>query len=119
MAVRHLPVRPDLTQLRNQAKDLLGDIRGGDPSALTLLTDLHPERVVPEKAALADAQLVLARSYGVRSWPRLKQGLATSTPLPRKRSRIAWHGSRDTLERCSAWSRRRGALTRSCSRSPR
>lgn len=73
MPVRHLPVRPDLTQLRNQAKDLLAAVRSGDAPALELLRDLHPDGVAPEDARLADAQLVIARSYGVRSWPRLKQ----------------------------------------------
>jgi hypothetical protein len=71
MAARHLPVRPDLEQLRHQAKDLLRALRRGEPSALADLREHHPERAVPEGARLADAQLVLARSYGVPSWPRL------------------------------------------------
>ena len=71
MAKRHLPVRPDLDQLRHQAKDLLREIRRGDPAALADLAENHPEQVDPGSAKLADAQLVLARSYGVPSWPRL------------------------------------------------
>ena len=31
----------------------------------------HPEAMAPAAAKLADAQLVLARSYGLASWPRL------------------------------------------------
>jgi hypothetical protein len=54
MSDRHLPVRPDLVQLRHQAKDLLREIKRERPDA-----------------KLADAQFELARSYGVASWPRL------------------------------------------------
>lgn len=69
---RHLPVRPDLGQLRRQAKELLRALKAGEAQALEQLARHHPRAVEPEAAKLADAQLVLARSYGVRSWPRLK-----------------------------------------------
>ena len=71
MADRHLPVRPNLEQLKHQAKDLLRALRRGDSSALAELARNHPERPSPEDAKLADAQLALARSYGLPSWPRL------------------------------------------------
>jgi hypothetical protein len=71
MSARKLPVRPDLEQLKHQAKDLLRDIRRGESSAAAELQDLHPERMEPTSAKLADAQLALARSYGIASWPRL------------------------------------------------
>jgi ankyrin repeat protein len=62
-----LPARPDLEQLRHQAKDLLRDAQRGDPSALERI------RVVSGDApTLAAAQLALAREYGFASWPRLK-----------------------------------------------
>jgi ankyrin repeat protein len=73
MTRRHLPVRPDLEQLKHQAKDLLRAIRAGEPSALADLAEYHPEKVAPEYVKLADAQLVLARSYEAPSWPRLVQ----------------------------------------------
>jgi len=73
MPDRHLPVRPNLDQLRHQAKDLLRAIRRGDRSALAELKRHHPGSVEPGQVKLADAQLVLARSYGVSSWPRLVQ----------------------------------------------
>jgi hypothetical protein len=73
MPERNLPVRPDLDQLRYQAKDLLKALRKGDPRALAEFEEIHPERVDPQSAQLADAQLVLARSYGASSWPRLVQ----------------------------------------------
>lgn len=71
MAKRQLPVSPNLEQLRHQAKDLLRAIRRGEAAALEDLAAHHPERVEPATAKLADAQLALARSYGVPSWPRL------------------------------------------------
>jgi len=71
MADRHVPVRPDLDQLRRQAKDLLRATRRGEPPALADLKEHHPNPPAPEGVKLADAQLVLARSYGNASWPRL------------------------------------------------
>ena len=54
MSERHLPVRPNLTQLKHQAKDLLREMKHSRP-----------------EARLTEAQFELARSYGVASWPRL------------------------------------------------
>ena len=87
---RHLPVRPNLDQLKHQAKDLLRAIRRGDATALEEFRHNHPDGTQltqdlveagkisagPAKAKrlpiiLADAQLALARSYGAPSWPRL------------------------------------------------
>jgi hypothetical protein len=68
---RHIPVKPNLDQLRHQARDLLRGIRRGDPAAIADLTKHHPERIDSAAAKLADAQLVLARSYGLPSWLRL------------------------------------------------
>lgn len=73
MPQRHAPVRPDLEQLRHQAKDLLRAIHAGDPDALADLRAYHHHMADPAAARLADAQLVLARSYGSTSWPRLVQ----------------------------------------------
>ena len=71
MPARHVPVRPNLEQLKHQAKDLLRQIRRGEPSAVADLRDFHVRPIAPAQARLADAQLVLARSYGVASWARL------------------------------------------------
>jgi hypothetical protein len=71
MADRHLPVRPNLEQLKHQAKDLLRAVQQGDWSAVAELQKHHPKRIEPDAAKLADAQLALARSYGIPSWPRL------------------------------------------------
>lgn len=47
MPERHVPVHPDLDQLRHQAKDLLKAIRRGDPAALGELDRNHPKRPDP------------------------------------------------------------------------
>jgi hypothetical protein len=73
MSERDVPIHPDLVQLRHQAKDLLKAIRRGEPAALGELERNHPKRPDPAAVRLADAQLALARSYGVASWPRLVQ----------------------------------------------
>ncbi|HJP55476.1 MAG TPA: ankyrin repeat domain-containing protein [Gemmatimonadales bacterium] len=72
MPVRRLPVRPDLTQLRHQARDLLRAVRAREPAALELFREWNPD-VTPEGARLADAQHTLARSYGAPNWTRVVQ----------------------------------------------
>jgi ankyrin repeat protein len=66
---RSLPPRPSLQQQQKQAKELLRALRAGDPAVLTRVR-LH----LPDKArlTLADAQLVVAREHGFRSWAALK-----------------------------------------------
>jgi hypothetical protein len=71
MPNRHFPVRPNLEQLRHQAKDLLRAIHVLDAAALADLREFHSKPIAPASARLADAQFVLARSYGLPSWPRL------------------------------------------------
>lgn len=71
MPIRSLPVRPNLDQLRHQAKDLLRGIRRGDPAAVAELAEHHPAKIDPGEAKLADAQLTLARSYQAPGWSRL------------------------------------------------
>jgi hypothetical protein len=61
-----LPARPDLDQLRHQAKELLRAAQRGDPEAIARI------RAVSEQIILSSAQLVLAREYGFASWAKLK-----------------------------------------------
>lgn len=75
MPYRRLPVRPDLGQLRRQAKELLRDLRRGDPGARADFDAFHPHSPSPDDAILADAQLVLARSYQASGWNRLQQAV--------------------------------------------
>lgn len=71
MPARRLPARPDLHQLKHQAKELLRAVREEAPWAIADFREYHPQRIDAESATLADAQLVLARSYHASSWPRL------------------------------------------------
>jgi len=71
MTNRHFPVRPNLDQLKNQAKDLLHAIRRSDPDAIADFRVHHSKSIDYSSVRLADAQFVLARSYGLANWPRL------------------------------------------------
>jgi ankyrin repeat protein len=73
MSQRRLPVRPDLDQLKHQAKDLLRGLRNGDRDSLALFGQFHPDPRKLTQPKLADAQLALARSYEAPSWTRLVQ----------------------------------------------
>ena len=81
MPHRRLPVTPDLDQLKHQAKDLLRAIHAGEPVALAELKEFHPSPPTAADAKLADAQLVLARSYHASSWPRLAQAVELVTAI--------------------------------------
>ena len=81
MPVRKLPVVPDLDQLKHQAKDLLRAIHDGDPDAIAELKEFHPDKINPPDAKLADAQLVLARSYQAASWTRLVQAVQLAAAI--------------------------------------
>ncbi len=71
MPVRQFPSRPNLDQLRHQAKDLLRALRNRDPAAINDFRAHHSPGFDLADATLADAQLVLARSYQAASWPEL------------------------------------------------
>jgi hypothetical protein len=90
---KSLPSRPNLEQLKNQAKDLLHAVQSGDPEALERIRQNHPRwsagsagETPATDLALSDAQLVIAREYGFANWPRLKDhvdaiALETGDPL--------------------------------------
>src|ERR1700722_2392502 len=60
-----LPGRPNIDQLRRQARDLLRGAADGESSALARI------RAVSERVSLSAAQLAVARDYGFGSWPAL------------------------------------------------
>jgi hypothetical protein len=72
-----LPERPDLDQLRRQARELLRAAARGEPSAVARL------RAVSERVTLSAAQLAVAREYGYRSWPALKAEAERRRRLPK------------------------------------
>src|SRR5215470_16651652 len=61
-----LPDRPDLAQLRRQARELHRAAVGGEAEAVRRV------RRVSDKTTLSTAQLAIAREYGFPSWPKLK-----------------------------------------------
>jgi hypothetical protein len=61
-----LPSRPDLGQLRRQARELLRAAGAGEPAAIARI------HVVSPQLTLSAAQLALAREYGFRSWSALR-----------------------------------------------
>jgi ankyrin repeat protein len=71
LPLRRMRQHPDLEQLKRQAKELLAAFRAADAAAVHEVTACYDN---PQLAtfALHDAQLVIARSYGFDSWPKLK-----------------------------------------------
>jgi hypothetical protein len=61
-----LPGRPDLDQLRRQARELLRAAAAGDEQALGRI------HVMSQELTLSAAQLAIAREYGFPSWPKLR-----------------------------------------------
>ena len=68
---RRMREHPDLEQLKRQAKELLHGFTAGQTEAVAEVI-AHYRAPDPAEFALHDAQLVLARSYGFDSWPKLK-----------------------------------------------
>ena len=71
LPTRRMHAHPDLDQLKRQAKELLRAFLADGPEA-TVEVHAHYSRPDRVTFALHDAQLVLARSYGFESWPKLK-----------------------------------------------
>lgn len=71
LPTRRMREHPDLEQLKRQAKKLLRGFAGGEADATTEV-NAHYRTADASKFALHDAQLVIARSYGFESWPKLK-----------------------------------------------
>ncbi len=76
---KHLPSRPDLAQLKKQAKTFLKDHKAGDPEAVRRIREHHPlwasspqDSIRGARLTLSDAQLVIAREHGFTTWSKLK-----------------------------------------------
>ena len=98
MSTKTLPERPNLAQLKLQAKELHALHRERRRAAAARIAAHHPRFAKAEAQSvldasspfrLADAQLVVAREYGFTSWGALKQfveigeRVAKLTPHPR------------------------------------
>lgn len=79
MTAKQLPQRPNLEQLKRQAKDLLHSGQAGDPTALERFRTLpsfaakSDDPLARMPLALHDAQSVIAREYGFASWNALRE----------------------------------------------
>ena len=86
-----LPERPDLDQLRRQAKELRDAARRGDPDAVERFARHHPS--APQGVVtLAAAQLVIARELGFASWPQLKAAVDAHATAPERRAEVVRGG---------------------------
>src|SRR3954468_18625392 len=79
MPTRRLPSRPELDQLKRQAKELVTEQRSGTLQACQRIREFHPKHagalndsIKAAPFTLSDAQLAIAREYGFPSWARLR-----------------------------------------------
>jgi hypothetical protein len=82
---RDLPERPHLDVPKREARELLDLCKKRDPDALERIRRRHPKfKNVTNDAAIAsiklsDAQLVVAREYGLSNWSTLKQRIGANS----------------------------------------
>jgi len=85
MTAPQLPERPNLDQLKRQAKDLLRSARENDSSALRRFRILpafandSDTELARRPLALHDAQSVIAREHGFDSWNALRERVEEAT----------------------------------------
>ena len=82
---RELPARPNLEQLKKQAKSLFHAAQAHDGEALRRFAALPAfsgkpaNEIEPADLALHDAQSVIAREHGFASWPALREEVEART----------------------------------------
>lgn len=85
MMPRELPARPNLEQLKKQAKSLLHAAQARDADALRRFAALPAfsgksiDEIDADDLALHDAQSVIAREHGFPSWPALREEVEART----------------------------------------
>src|SRR4029450_1770277 len=85
MPSRELPARPNLEQLKKQAKSLLDAAKARDPEALRRfailpsLSGKSPDESGVSDLALHDAQSAIAREHGFASWNALRDEVESRT----------------------------------------
>jgi len=76
-----LPETANSQHLKKQAKRLLKDCHAAVPHAIKRMVQLHPHYTKgvpqPDQVKLQEAQHVVAREYGISSWPTLMQMFRT------------------------------------------
>jgi hypothetical protein len=90
MPVRPLPSKPNLDQLKHQAKDLIKAHAARSQGAAQLIREFHPRflgatdsAIFAARLSLSDAQLIIARESGFPSWARLKARIERPTHADR------------------------------------
>lgn len=93
---RDLPQRPHLDVPKREARELLDQCRKSDRDALERIRRRHPKfKDVTDDSAivvslnLSDAQLVVAREYGLSNWTALKQRIAAASVASTLQTAIA------------------------------
>ena len=76
---RELPPRPSLDQQKKSAKELLKAYAADEPDAVARIRRHLPDK---QRIALADAQFVVAREYGLSSWRVLRDRIQAATNPP-------------------------------------
>jgi hypothetical protein len=76
MSTMPLPAKASLSQLRARAKELRKAVVKGRPDAIERARVHHPA-YDEASFTLRDAQLTIAREYGLASWPELMEKVAT------------------------------------------
>jgi len=103
MAVSLSP-RPDLKQIKRQAKELLGTHQNADTSScarlrlIPRLADLTDEQIMAADIGLQEAQHALAKDYGFATWAELKTHIAANTNLDQQMSFMPEVGQSYTAE---------------------
>jgi hypothetical protein len=105
---RLLPTRPNLDQLKHQAKELLQAYYAGEDDARQLF-ERHLVSIVrppnpsyaPRRVVLAHALTVMAREYGFASWPKLKQHVEALALEQRVQAQTNNHDERKQLQRAA------------------
>ena len=98
--VRALSPRPNLEHERKQAKQLLAQLKAGDPEALARVR--KHKRDSSGGFQLSDAQFTIAREYGFTSWPRLVGYFET---LSRHELDTGYRNSGTQRESLESWAR--------------
>jgi hypothetical protein len=87
---RGLPGNANLEQFKNGAKSFARAVRSGDAGAVEVVREFHPRLADAELGSPAleafthaDALLVVARSFGFESWPKLKAFVDSTRELAR------------------------------------
>ena len=81
-----LPARPNLSQLKNQGRELKRSVNAGNASQWVRLSEHLPGYRPGGEISLSDAQRVIAREYGFSSWSKLKAEVdrRSSAAMPAK-----------------------------------